>query len=72
MPSEINLYIIFLNKVTQLNMGLSDWLHWLASESQGSSCVCLPSTRITATCRCAWLFKWELGIETPVLSCFVW
>lgn len=34
-----------------LDLGLPSWLNWLASEPQGSSLVCLPSTGIESVCR---------------------
>lgn len=35
-----------LEQGLSLNLGLTDWLQWLASEPRGSTCVCLLNTEL--------------------------
>lgn len=40
------------------------WLNWFASDSQGSSCFCLPSVGIRGMCHHVSLFTWVLGFNS--------
>lgn len=44
-------------------------LDWMVCESQGSSCLKLPSTRITSVCHHTWHFEWVLGIKFGSQAC---
>lgn len=57
------LSIFFKNSISQQNQSSSIWLDCLASELQGSSCLCLPSAVVVDVPRGAWLFTCVMGID---------
>lgn len=58
----LSLYI--LDNFLSLVQGSSTWFNWLASELQGSSCLCLHSTGVIETQHKIWLcFRVVLGTE---------
>lgn len=49
-------YLVFLRQGFSMTWYTLIRLVWLATESQASSCLCLPSSEITSTCHHTWLF----------------
>lgn len=73
--SQLHVFIFWLSTLgfeTVSLTGIKDsfvHLDWMVCESQGSSCLNLPSTRIASVCHHAWHFEWVLGIKFWSQAC---